>query len=75
MNRFRDVAQSFVNVDWELDKEFRKRAEEIVEVSGLANGDHQRFLIYETLRVGAVMFKELELTRAHEEARQKADAL
>lgn len=72
MNQFREVAQSLVNLDWELNKQFIQRAEEIVEMSGLVNGHHQCRVVYETLRVGAVMFKEIELTRAHEEAKQKA---
>lgn len=65
----RELAESFVNLDWDLETRLRDRTEE------LANDMQHTPLgvIYGILREGAVIYKHNELIRSHEEAKQEAD--
>jgi hypothetical protein len=75
MNRawIRELAEATVNVDFELGFDLKDRAQRIIETNGLTEQDYE--LIYQTLREGATLFKEREITRGAEESREAADSL
>jgi|HubBroStandDraft_1064217.scaffolds.fasta_scaffold1159654_2 hypothetical protein len=67
MDYMREIAESFVNVDWDLETRLRDRTEEI----GSDMPDTPLAVIYGVLREGAVLYKYNELVRTHEEAKRE----
>ena len=68
-NYLHDIAESFVNLDWDLETRLRDRTEEI----GADMPDTPLAVIYGILREGAVVFKFNELVRSYEDAKREAD--
>jgi hypothetical protein len=65
----RDLAESFVNVDQELETRLRYSA----DCLGVDMPDTPLAVIYGILREGAVVYKFNELMRSYEEAKREAD--
>ena len=64
-----ELAESFVNLDWDLETRLRDKTEEMA-----ADMQHTPLgVIYAILREGAVLYKYNELIRTHEEAKREAD--
>jgi hypothetical protein len=66
-----ELAESFVNLDWDLETRLRGRTEEL----GNDMPDTPLAVIYGILREGAVMYKHNELIRSSEEAKAEAERL
>jgi hypothetical protein len=73
----RELAEATVNVDIELGFDLNDRADRLMNnlVGKVLVGSSGRDIIYQALREGAILFKERELNRGEQEAREAADAL
>lgn len=73
----RELAEAHVNVDIELGFDLNDRADRLAEnlAGKVLVGASGRDIIYQILREGAILFKDREVTRGLEEAREAADAL
>ena len=66
-----ELAESFVNLDWDLETRLRDKTEEMA-----ADMQHTPLgVIYGILREGAVLYKFNELIRTHEEAVLEANEI
>jgi hypothetical protein len=65
----RELAESFVNVDWRVQDHLHARAAEIA--GDMPNGDIP--FVYGMLHEGAVLFKYAELVSAYEKVKEEAD--
>jgi hypothetical protein len=71
----RELAEATINVDFELGFDLSDRADKLAEtlVGKVLVGSSGRDIIYKTLREGAILFKERELNRGEQEAREAAE--
>lgn len=67
----RELAEAYVNVDFELDFDLKDRADQLADtfLGKVMVGASGRDIIYKTLREGAVLSKEWELMRGAQEIR------
>jgi len=71
----RELAEAHVNIDFELGFDLNDRADRLMNnlVGKVLVGSSGRDIIYQALREGAILFKEREIMRGAEEARDAAE--